>query len=117
MGVKLMAVKPHRYGGKRVRAGQVYEAAEPHARVLKGARLAVSAPIETRKVVIPRRDLVTCGEVSQLTQLREDYERLSGEPADRRWGEARLVREVDALAHQEKERDEDAGEREASDGD
>lgn len=100
MKVTVVAQKPTRYCGRKIRKGESFAVDPRTARVfgvLGRARLAAEAglndplplppqPKPQPAVAVPPR----ISEPDPLAGLRAEYQSLIGEVPDRRWGEARL---------------------------
>jgi hypothetical protein len=82
----LIATKPLVYATRRLRAGETFVArSDKDARVLVALRKAAAAP--ERKASVEADD-------SGLEYLRTAYLEQKGEEPDKRWGSARLKREL-----------------------
>mgnify|MGYP001473566501 CR=1 FL=1 len=115
--VTLTAVKPLRYAGRALRAGDAFEASDPDARVLIGARLATYAtrapdPLPRRRrpdpaprpTAAPARPAAAAPGVDreavpegELETLRTRYQELAGRRAHPFWRAARVAAEIAAL--------------------
>lgn len=88
--VDLVAVKPLTYATRRLRAGDTFSAAARHAEALKIVGKAADAPVAPKVNAVPAPD--------PLEALRARYGELSGQEANKRWGEARLQKEIAYLS-------------------
>jgi hypothetical protein len=107
MKTKLVALKSFRYRTRRLRAGDEFAASPMEARVMKAIKRAVDAPVRSERAFVetvvakavetfPKRT-DDAAAVDRLEAIRTEYQEISGQPADRRWGEARIRSEIDAL--------------------
>ena len=83
----LIATKTFRYGTRALKAGQTFSASPAHARILKAIGKA-------RDGSTPQAD--------PLDGLRSQYEKATGNKADLRWKQPRLLSEI-AKANEPKE--------------
>jgi hypothetical protein len=101
MKVTVVAQKPTRYRGRKIRKGETFAVDPRTARVfgaLGRARLAAEAelgdPLPARRPLDPAPVHVPAVpnpvDPDPLAGLRAEYEALTGSAPDRRWGDARL---------------------------
>jgi hypothetical protein len=121
----LIAVKPMRYGTRRLRAGDTFDAMPSEATIFRALRWAgdapvaavapvkakpalpdpVPRPVRAVDVVVPPPAVIddapraaVLDPADDLDVLRTEYEMRAGKPADKRWGATRLKTEIEALA-------------------
>lgn len=92
---KLIAEKSHKYGTRRMVAGDEYEATDMHAKVLVGIRKARYAPEKLVAPVMQKAETEAQPQASSadLDRLRHEAHQL-GIQVDGRWGDIRLRHEI-----------------------
>jgi hypothetical protein len=108
MKVTMVALKPTRHRGRKLRKGESFEAEPRTARVfgaLGRARLAAEAALNTglpnaAPVAVANPPINSSAPapvetaVDPLADLRAEFEGITGQVPDRRWGESRLRTEI-----------------------
>lgn len=108
--VHLVAARPLRYGTRRLRAGDTFDAAPGEARVYTAVGLAsVCHKAPTQAAAVPALPPSIETPAPELDAARAEYEALAGRVPDRRWGLSRLKGEL-AMIRSQQESEGDAEE-------
>jgi hypothetical protein len=96
--VTMIAIRPMRYGTRRLRAGDAFDATAGDARIFQAVGMARDAPAQVVSTRMPGQAPTSATEPVLTTWdidgLRADYEAKTGLKADRRWGVERLRAEI-----------------------
>lgn len=99
--VTMIAAIPMRYGTRRLRAGDEFQATRKHAwllNALKRAKVAPKVPAALEPVAAPVAPVVAPVPADDLEALRARYQELTGRRPHHRAGVDKLKAEIAALA-------------------